>query len=71
MRSWSTNPKSRRLMQIGQVCLIIGLLPRIFPDFTYGLRPNPLHFLCGFLLGISIITMLNALYIARRPGRAC
>lgn len=58
-------PKSRRLMQIGSICLIAGLLPRIF-DVTFGLRRDSLHFLCGFLLALAAVTLLGAIRMTAR-----
>jgi hypothetical protein len=61
------DPKARRLQQIGMTCLVLGLLPQVF-SVTLGLPPAPLHFPCGLLLGVSIVTNLAAARLrCRRP----
>lgn len=60
MGSRVVDPRPRRLRQIGMACLVFGLLPH-FLDLSFGLRPVPLHFVSGVLLGVSIATNVAAL----------
>jgi hypothetical protein len=56
-----TGRRPRVLLSIGMLCLAISLGSQAF-SLSFGLAPAPLHFLRGFLLGISVSLTL----IARR-----
>lgn len=57
----------RMLSKISLVCLVLALGSKSM-DLDFGLRPNPLHFLQGALLGISVAGLLHALWhFHRRP----
>lgn len=57
--------KARRLLQLGSICLVLGLLPQVF-GLTFGLSPVPRHFLSGLFLGISIATNFGAVRLRCR-----
>jgi hypothetical protein len=59
------NQRARTLFVIGQLCLVLSLLPQVF-DITFRLAPSPLHFLRGFLLGVSLVFLLTAVWRIRR-----
>jgi hypothetical protein len=59
------NQRARTLFVIGQLCLVLSLLPQAF-DITFRLAPSPLHFLRGFLLGVSLVFLTRSAYLMRR-----
>lgn len=59
--------KSRRLLQIGSICLVLALLSQAL-NLSFGLSPIPLHFLRGLLLGVAIVTNLAAVRLRCRPN---
>lgn len=69
MPAWNATPKSRRLMQIGLICFVVGLLSRVLPSPAWGLPPNLLDFFSGLLLGVSIATLIGAMCIGPRTGK--
>lgn len=58
--------KTRRLMAIANISLVIGLLLWLFAHPSGQLERNCLHGICGFLLGLSITVNLFGLRVARR-----
>jgi len=61
--------KSRRLFQIANFSLVLGLTPWIFREYI-PVNHNWLDAFCGFFLGLSITINLYCLCAARRclPG---
>lgn len=51
--------KARILLIVGELSLALSGLSYAF-SLTFGLRPGPLHFLRGFLLGLSLVFLLDA-----------
>jgi hypothetical protein len=62
----SLDKKTRRLMAIGNIALVIGLLLWEFAHPAGQFQKNCLHAVCGFLLGLSITINLFGLRFARR-----
>ena len=60
------DPQSRRLMVIGNLCLVAGLLLWNFAHPATQIEKNCLHALTGLLMGISIAINLYVLRFARR-----
>ena len=60
------NPRDRKILQIGNLSLVAGLLLWMFVHPTGQFEKNSLHAACGFLLGLSIIINLFGLRFARR-----
>ena len=60
------NRKTRSLMAIGNIALVIGLLLWLFVHPAAQVERNWLHAVCGFLLGLSITFNLYGLWSARR-----
>jgi hypothetical protein len=58
--------KTRRLMAIGNMALVIGLLLWLFVHPSHQLEKNWRDAVCGFLLGLSITINLYGLRFARR-----
>ena len=58
--------KTRRLMALANISLVIGLLLWLFIHPSGQLERNCLHTACGFLLGFSITVNLLGLRFARR-----
>ena len=58
--------KTRRLMALGNISLVIGLLLWQFVHPSGQMQRNWLDAACGFLLGLSITINLYRLRIARR-----
>jgi Zn-dependent protease len=58
--------KTRRLMAIGNISLVIGLLLWLFVHPSGQMERNWFHGVCGFLLGLSITINLFGLWVARR-----
>lgn len=60
-------PRSaRRYFRIGMASLALALTSQAL-DITFGLSPDPLHFLRGLLIGVSIAANLMAVRLRRRP----
>jgi hypothetical protein len=59
------DPKTRRMMVIGNSSLAISLLLKQFVQPSGQIEQNCIHALCGFLLGFSIVASFSAL-IRRR-----
>jgi hypothetical protein len=60
------DPKTRRLLAIGNLCLAAGLLLWNFARPSSKIEQDWLHGVCGMLLGISIGINLFGLRFARR-----
>jgi hypothetical protein len=60
------SPKSRRLFQIANVSLVLGLSPWIFREYIHA-NHAWLDAFCGFFLGLSITINLYCL----RGSRSC
>lgn len=58
--------KTRRLMALANISLVIGLLLWLFVHPSGQVERNWLHAACGFLLGFSITVNLYGLWVARR-----
>lgn len=56
------------LLSLGMLCLAVSLGSRAL-DLTFGLRPDPLDFVRGLLLGVSIAFSLQAVWLGRRARR--
>ena len=61
------DPKHRRLFQIANLSLVLGLVPWIFRD-SITFNHNWLDAFCGFFIGLSITINLCCLRAARRCG---
>ncbi len=59
------DPKRRRLFQIANFSLVLGLVPWIFREYIT-INHNWLDAFCGFFLGLSITINLFCLRAARR-----
>ena len=62
------DPKTRRLLAIGNIALVSGLLLWLFVHPAGQIERNWLHAVCGFLLGLSVTINLMELVFARRCG---
>ena len=60
------DPKTRRLMAIANISLVIGLLLWLFVQPSGQIEKNWLHATSGFLLGLSITINLFGLSFGRR-----
>jgi hypothetical protein len=60
------DPKTRRLLAIGNISLVVGLLLWLFVHPSGQIEKNWLHAVCGFLLGLSATINLMGLVFARR-----
>jgi hypothetical protein len=60
------DPRVRRLLLIANLCLVAGLLPRLFPEPAGQQMRMVLHAASGVLLGIAIVTNLFAFRLSRR-----
>ncbi|MGD0891097.1 MAG: hypothetical protein ABR923_06145 [Terracidiphilus sp.] len=60
------DPKSRRLIAAGNLCLAAGLLILNLPHPANQTERNWFHGIGGFLIGLSISISLSALFVARR-----
>ena len=60
------NPRDRKILQIGNLSLVAGLLLWMFVHPTGQFEKNWLHAAYGFLLGLSIAINLFGLKFARR-----
>jgi hypothetical protein len=60
------DPKTRRLLAIGNISLVVGLLLWLFVHPSGQIEKNWLHAVCGFLLGLSVTINLMGLVFARR-----
>ncbi|MDR3751919.1 MAG: hypothetical protein P4K94_10580 [Terracidiphilus sp.] len=65
IRSRHLDPKTRRSMVLGNLCLVIGLLLWDF-HASIPIQRTWLDAVCGLLLGISIGVNLSAVRCARR-----
>jgi hypothetical protein len=63
------DPKTRRLVATGNLCLVAGLLLWLFVHPAGQLANTWLHASYGFLLGLSIAINISALVIARSSNR--
>jgi hypothetical protein len=59
------DPKHRRLLQLANLALVLGLMPWIFREYIT-FNHNWLDAFCGFFLGLSITINLCCLRAARR-----
>lgn len=59
------DPKHRRLLQLANLSLVLGLTPWIFREYIT-FNHNWLDAFCGFFLGLSITINLSCLRAARR-----
>lgn len=59
------DPKSRRLFQLANTSLVLGLLPWVFRDSIH-FNHLWLDAFCGFFLGLSVTINLYCLRAARR-----
>ena len=66
--STDADRRPRTLMSIGMLCLSLSVGSQSL-NLTFGLSPNPLHFLRGLLLGMSIAFNLHAVLLLRRGQR--
>lgn len=55
----------RTLLVIGSLCLALALTSQSL-SLTFGIPPSPLHFLRGFLIGVSIAVNFGAALTWRR-----
>ncbi len=63
------NPRTRLMMVIANLSLVLGLAPWIFREYIH-VNHLPLDAFCGFFLGLSITVNLFCLRTARRcPDR--
>jgi hypothetical protein len=60
--------KHRRLLQIANVALVLGLLPWVFRE-SISVNHNWLDAWCGFFLGLSVTINLVCLRAARHCSR--
>jgi hypothetical protein len=63
------NPQTRRVVAIGNLCLVAGLLLWNFARPANQIQQNLLHGLTGLLIGFSITVNLCMLRFARRPNQ--
>ena len=59
------DPKHRRLFELANVSLVLGLTPWIFREYL-PVNHNWLDAFCGFFLGLSVTINLFCLRAARR-----
>jgi hypothetical protein len=64
------DPRVRRLLFIANLCLVAGLLPRLFPEPASPQTRMVLHAACGVLLGIAIAMNLSGLRLSRRCAQS-
>jgi hypothetical protein len=62
-------PRIRRVLAIGNLCLVAGLLLWNFARPANQIQQNLLHGLTGLLIGFSITVNLCMLRFARRPNQ--
>jgi hypothetical protein len=62
--------RTKRLMAIGNLCLVAALLLWNFVHPSSQIQKDWLHGIYGFLMGLSITINLCALRFARRRGAA-
>ncbi|HEX4031684.1 MAG TPA: hypothetical protein VHX20_15045 [Terracidiphilus sp.] len=60
------DPRVRRLLVIANLCLVAGLLPRLFPEPASQQMRIVLHAASGVLLGIAIAMNFSGFRLARR-----
>jgi hypothetical protein len=63
-----SNRKARILLIVGELSLVLSGVSYAF-SLTFGLRPEPLHFLRGFFLGLSIVFIIAALSLIAQDRR--
>jgi len=61
--------KARILLTVGLLSLVLSAGSYAF-SLNFGLRPDPLHFLRGFFLGLSIVFNIAALLSIAQNRRA-
>jgi hypothetical protein len=61
----SRDPKIRRLFQIANLSLVLGLLPWVFREYIPA-NHNWIDAFCGFFIGLSITFNLYCVRAARR-----
>jgi hypothetical protein len=64
-----SNRKARILLIVGELSLVLSGVSYAF-SLTFGLRREPLHFLRGFFLGLSIVFIIAALSFIAQDRRA-
>jgi hypothetical protein len=62
------DPRHRRLFQIANISLVLGLVPWIFREYIH-INHDWLDAYCGFFLGLSVTINLVCLRAARRCQR--
>ncbi|HEY1805977.1 MAG TPA: hypothetical protein VGG45_16005 [Terracidiphilus sp.] len=62
------DPKHRRLFQIANLSLVLGLLPWVFRDSIH-VNHDWLDAFCGFFMGLSIAINLVCVRASRRCPR--
>jgi hypothetical protein len=60
--------KTRILLIVGLLSLVLSAGSYAF-SLSFGLRPDPLHFLRGFFLGMSIVFIIAALLFTAQERR--
>jgi hypothetical protein len=61
------DPKHRRLLQLANFSLVLGLTPWVFREYIH-FNHNWVDAFCGFFIGLSIALNLFCLRAARRCG---
>jgi len=64
-----SNRKARILLTVGLLSFALSGGSYAL-SLTFGLRPEPLHFLRGFFLGLSIVFIIAALSLIAQDRRA-
>jgi hypothetical protein len=64
-----SNREARILLIVGLLSLVLSGGSYAF-SLTFGLHPDPLHFLRGFLLGMSIVFIIAAFSLIAQDRRA-
>jgi len=64
-----SNRKARILLIVGLLSLVLSGGSYAF-SLPFGLHPDPLHFLRGFFLGLSIVFIIAALSLIAQDRRA-
>jgi hypothetical protein len=66
LRLGNLTPRSRRMLQIANACLALGLLLQLFVHPAGEIVRNTVHALVGALLGFSLVLNLFLLRQSRR-----
>jgi hypothetical protein len=66
IQKWQLDPRTRRILVIGNLSLSIGLLLWIFVHPSGQTQKDVLDAVCGFSLGLSLGINLFAFWQARR-----